>query len=63
MPAGVIHYPDPDIQFGPFRVLPRTDGKWAVTDTRREPGKRTIKAFSKKDVAEQAAKKWHQEGR
>jgi hypothetical protein len=63
MPAGVSHFPDPDIQFGHFRVLPRTDGKWAVIDLRRDPGARTIKAFSKKETAVEAAEKWARENR
>jgi hypothetical protein len=63
VPAGVNHYPDPGLSFGHFTVLPRTDGKWAVVDDRRALGARTIKAFSKKDLAVEAAQKWHSEGR
>ena len=63
MPAGTPHFPDPGIQHGPFKVLPRTDGLWAVLDTRRAPGEQSLKAFRKKETAEQAAMKWHQEGR
>lgn len=63
MPAGLTHFPDPDIRFGHFRVLPRTDGHWAVCDDRRAPGYQTVKTFTKKDTAIKAAEKWHREGR
>lgn len=45
MPAGVSHYPDPDITYGPYRVLPRTDGGHVVVDLRLPLGKRTVRRF------------------
>lgn len=65
MPAGVNHWPDPGIQHGSFRVLPRTDGSFAVVDDRNPPGGQTIMVFTgkhgKRD-AERAAKTWHAQG-
>jgi hypothetical protein len=57
-----MHFPDPDIIFGAFRVLPRTDGKWAVVDERRPPGERTVHVATKKDHASFVARTWHEQG-
>ncbi len=62
MPAGLRHFPDPDLVHGHFRVLPRTDGKWIVYDDRRAPGKRTVRVFRKRDEAELNARTWHEQG-
>lgn len=57
------HYPDPDVECGSFRVLPRTDGLYVVIDTRRQPGARTVgKPFKKLKDAIAHAKRWHEEG-
>jgi hypothetical protein len=37
------HYPDPKIEHGPFRVLPRTDGGYVVADSRRPAGDQAVK--------------------
>jgi hypothetical protein len=65
MPAGTTHHADPDIAFGAFRILPRTDGRWAIIDERKPPGYRTVKTFGAKDkhIAIEVAKKWHEDGR
>ena len=62
MTAGKAHFPDPDIQIGAFRVLPRTDGKWAIVDTRRPAGQRTIHVAKSKQDAVTVAQRWHGEG-
>ncbi len=62
MPAGARHFPDPGLTYGHFRVLPRTDGKWAVFDDRRKPGESTVKTFRKKGDAIDAAEAWHRLG-
>jgi hypothetical protein len=31
-------YPDPDVRYGPFRVLPCTSGGFVVYDVREPPG-------------------------
>ncbi len=64
MPAGVSHYPDPEVQHGAFRVLPRTDGGFVVVDTRRPPGQRTVgkRKFKTLQDAAHAAKTWHDAG-
>lgn len=62
MPHG-IHFPDPGLEYGHFRILPRTDGLWIVVDSRRAPGKRTVgKPFRTRDQADQAARVWHEAG-
>jgi hypothetical protein len=62
MPVGSAHYADPEIRHGAFRVLPRTDGQWAVLDERLPPGQRTIHITPKKVDAEACAKTWHAQG-
>jgi len=65
MPAGLNHFPDPGLQFGAFRVLPRTDGRWAVCDERRPPGEQTVMTFQGRTgraQAERAAQTWHEQG-
>lgn len=65
MPAGVNHYPDPGVSFGAFRVLPRTDGRWAVVDERRPVGNQTVMTFEGKTgrkQAEKAARTWFEQG-
>jgi hypothetical protein len=57
------HYPDPDVQHGAFKVLPRTDGGFVVVDTRRKLGKRTVgEKYRTLEAAAADAKKWHEEG-
>ena len=62
MPAGAPHFPDPEVSFGAFRVLPRTDGKWIVYDARRGLGRRTLRVFRKQKEAAEAASLWHRQG-
>lgn len=62
MPAGTRHVPDPEIQFGHFRVYQRTDGKWIVSDLRRKVGTRTVMQFKRKQDAVAAAQHWHEGG-
>lgn len=62
MPAGAAHYPDPGIQHGAFRVLPRTDGTWFVMDDRRPPGEGLVMVFKTKAQAAKAAKAWFEQG-
>lgn len=62
MPAGLRHFPDPGLQFGAFRVLPRTDGTFAVIDERRPAGDRTVMIFQWLAEAERAAKAWFEQG-
>jgi hypothetical protein len=57
------HHPDPGIEHGNFRVLPRTDGGYVVVDGRRKPGKQTVGGkFRTLEDAAQAALTWHQQG-
>lgn len=65
MPAGFTHHPDPNITFGAFRVLPRTDGGHVVVDERRDPGDRTVMRFQGKHSlrdATRAAREWNKQG-
>lgn len=55
-------YPDPGIQHGHFRVLPRTDGQWCVLDDREPPGKQTVMVFKSKEAASVSAADWHRLG-
>lgn len=56
-------YPDPGIEFGSFRVLPRTTGGYVVIDKRRKPGKQQVGApFKKLEEAAHAAEEWHKAG-
>lgn len=57
------HYADPGIEYGNFRVLPRTDGGFVVIDGRRKPGKQTVgQKFRQLEDAARAAHDWHEEG-
>lgn len=57
------NYPDPGVEFGSFRVLPRTDGGYVIVDVRRAPGKRTVgKKFQKLEEATRVAEEWHKAG-
>lgn len=50
------HYPDPDVRFGHFRVLPITTGGFAVIDDRRPPGRQRVARMSHlEDAANHAA--------
>lgn len=63
MPAGRPHYPDPSIEYGAFRVLPRTDGGFIVYDHRRRLGSRQVgPKFKTLQQAETAARSWHLAG-
>jgi len=42
--------PDPNITVGPYRVLTRTDGKWALYDERLPFGSRTAAVRASKDA-------------
>lgn len=56
-------YPDPGVEHGAFKVLPRTDGGYVVIDTRRRPGKRTVgEKFRTLQEASSHAELWHKEG-
>jgi len=56
-------YPDPDVRFGAFRVLPRTDGGYVIVDTRRKPGKQAVgNKFQKLEEASRVAEEWHKAG-
>lgn len=47
--------PDPGVEIGPWRVLPRADGKWILYDERRPLGQRTAAVGdSLEDVSMQA---------
>lgn len=59
---GKAHYPDPDIRYGHFRVLPRTDGMFIVYDERRPAANRTVKVFRTQKAAAEAAMNWHRLG-
>lgn len=48
---------DPLIVHGPYRVLGRTDGKWALCDERRPAGDRTVNVFASKEEAAREAKR------
>ncbi len=48
-------WPDPDIRHGHFRVLPRTDGTFAVLDDRLPAGKQTIRVFRSLSAAKECA--------
>jgi len=56
------HFPDPDVKYGAFRVLPRTDGKYIVVDERLPAGKRIVKVFVQLKAAIFAAQLWHTQG-
>ena len=63
MHAGTGHFPDPEVTFGSFKVLPRTDGLYVVVDTRRKPGNRVVgQPFKKMLDAKEAARTWHEQG-
>lgn len=49
--------PDPNLSFGPYRILPRTDGWWAVVDERMPPGARSAAILETKDLAVTEAKR------
>jgi len=56
------HYKDPGITHGHFRVLPRTDGLWAVIDEREPPGYQTVMTFKKLEQAAVSAEAWFKQG-
>ncbi len=57
------HFPDPGIEHGAFRVLPRTSGGYVVVDIRRRPGNQTVgPVFKKLEDAARTAEAWHKEG-
>lgn len=50
------HYPDPNIRFGHFRVLPYTPGGYVVIDDRRPvASQRVARMSSLDDAANRAA--------
>lgn len=59
--AGGQIVPDPDIQFGRYKVLRRTDGAYAVFDTQAPIFKGTVALFKSLDGATRRAKKLHEE--
>lgn len=48
---------DPQLEIGPFRILPRTDGRFAVYDERLPLGSRSAAIEDTKEAAVAAAKK------
>jgi hypothetical protein len=53
----IVFWRDPQIEAGPFRVLPRTDGKFVVVDTRRPLGERTVLVLADLKSAERACQR------
>lgn len=43
--------PDPGIEVGPYRILPRADSQWVVYDERLPVGARTVAALPSKEEA------------
>lgn len=48
--------PDPGVEIGPWRILPRADGKWILYDERRPLGARTVAAEESLELATVLAK-------
>lgn len=62
MAQGAV-FPDPNVEHGAFRVLPRTDGGYIIVDTRRPPGRQTVgEKFRNIGDAAVTAKTWHDAG-
>jgi hypothetical protein len=55
------HVRDPEIRFGSFKVLQRTDSAWIVIDETRPIGKRTVLVCKKQETAARACEKMHRE--
>ena len=55
-------YPDPSVEIGAFRVLPRTTGGFVVIDTRRAPGNQTVHWFPTLEFATKTAQSWKDQG-
>lgn len=49
---------DPGVEVGPFRVLPRADGKWILYDERKPFGQRTALVADSEAEATMTAKVW-----
>lgn len=47
---------DPQIEIGPFRILPRTDGRWVAFDTRGQLGEQSAAIEDTQEAAVAAAK-------
>ena len=60
MPHHVVQ--DPELRYGNFRVMRRTDGKFIVVDEREPPGERTVMVFKTLAEATVSAKAWHEQG-
>lgn len=50
------YWRDPNIECGPFRALPRTDGKWIVIRKGAPNGQGTVSVHTTKDEAKAACK-------
>lgn len=48
--------PDPGIEVGPYRILPRADSRWVVYDERLPVGARTVAACDSREAAADRAK-------
>lgn len=57
MRKSVTYYPDLGLVFGRFRVIVRTDGRWAVVDPTRPMAKGTVAVEATKEEAVTAAKR------
>lgn len=60
MPHNVVR--DPEIRYGHFRVLARTDGTFVVVNERLPPGERTVMVFKRLVDADVSAKAWFEQG-
>lgn len=54
---------DPMLEVGPYKILPRTDGKWIVFDKGKPLGQATVAVADTKDAAVAAAEKIVKESR
>ncbi len=54
---------DPHVAFGPFRVLPRSSGGFAVCDERRAPGAQVVAVTRNLASASAQAKALHEQER
>ncbi len=57
MAQAVGHFPDPGIVVGPYRILPRTDGRWIAYDDRLPLGARAAAIQDSKELAIKEAKR------
>lgn len=54
---------DPGVEVGPYRILPRTDGRWIAYDERQPVGRRTAFVGDSEEEVTATARAFHARAR